>query len=406
MDYGPLIKFYRNQRGITQRELAEGICSISHLSKIENNTKDANEETIVLLLNRLDIDIKEVTEKEELIRTHLHQLNQMINFYQRQEVEQIMLELKEYEGIIPFTAFLYPYELTKFRYLLFSGKVQEADEQRDLLYKQKKLFSQRETYLFQYYNAVLYMLKGNHLKADKLLDSILLQINNDIASGEIIYYRALVKSLMGESGHAIHFGKMALQFYMNEHNFIRILHTLMLLGINYTESGIYEEALSCFQHLVRNAELLNEKGLLPQIYHNLGFLYSKMGKERESLHFFQKSLSMQSNINTHYLITLYDIGEVYYSLQEYEKARDSFEESLRIAKEIGMKKYEILAKYNLMSIEENEESIEYLITTVIPFLEGKNEHKDTLVIYYKLLSKHYKQLGMDKEALYYMNKLI
>ena len=33
----------------------------------------------------------------------------------------------------------------------------------------------------------------------------------------------------------------------------------MLLGINYTHSNIYEEALSCFKHLIRNAELLKEE---------------------------------------------------------------------------------------------------------------------------------------------------
>ena len=93
----------------------------------------------------------------------------------------------------------------------------------------------------------------------------------------------LVKSSLEQSGHAIHFGKMALQIFMNQHNFYRILHTLMLLGINYTHSNIYEEAQECFNHLIRNAELLKEEKLLPQIYHNMGYLQNKMKNAKEAL---------------------------------------------------------------------------------------------------------------------------
>ena len=78
--------------------------------------------------------------------------------------------------------------------------------------------------------------------------------DNETTDGEFLYHLALVKSSLEQSGHAIHFGKMALQIFMNQHNFIRILHTLMLLGINYTHSNIYEEALECFQHLYPQCE--------------------------------------------------------------------------------------------------------------------------------------------------------
>ena len=262
MEFGPLIKYFRTQKGITQKELATGICSIPHLSKIENNSKDANEETISLLLARLEVSFDEMEEKEELIKTLLRDFGEKINFYLREEIEVIYQKLKEIEHVVPFSAHMYSYELYKYRYLLFKGLLSEAEAQRDLLHKQKKNFSQHERYLFRYYNAVFLILKGHFKKADELLDELYIKDDYETTNGEFLYHRALVKTSLDQSGHAIHFGKLALQIFMNQHNFYRILHTIMLLGINYTHSNIYEEALVCFKHLIRNAELLKEEKML------------------------------------------------------------------------------------------------------------------------------------------------
>ena len=281
MEFGPLIKYYRTQKGITQKELAAGICSIPHLSKIENNSKDANDETISLLLERLEVSFEEMEEKEELIRTLLRDFSEKINFYLREEIEEIYQKLKEMEHVIPFSAHMYTYELYKYRYLLFKGLLSEAEAQRDLLHKQKKNFSQHESYLFRYYNAVFLLLKGQNKIADELLEELYTKDDNETINGEFLYHQALVKTSLDQSGHAIHFGKLALQTFMNQHNFYRILHTLMLLGINYTHSNIYEEALVCFKHLIRNAELLKEEKMLPQIYHNMGYLQKRMNNEKK-----------------------------------------------------------------------------------------------------------------------------
>src|SRR3954468_20237627 len=99
MEYGALIKFYRTQRGITQGELSKGICSVPHLSKIENNSKEANEATISLLLKRLNIDLRDMEEKEEEIKALLRRLDDKINFYLRNEIEEYYQKLLEIEHL-------------------------------------------------------------------------------------------------------------------------------------------------------------------------------------------------------------------------------------------------------------------------------------------------------------------
>ncbi|MHC0037282.1 helix-turn-helix domain-containing protein [Pseudoneobacillus sp. C159] len=405
MEYGPLIKYFRTQLGLTQRDLAAGICSISHLSKIENNGKDANIETIALLLEKLNIDPAEIHEKEEQIKNLLLDLNEKILFYQKNQVDQIFAKLMEMEDIVPFSNSLYTYELYKYRYYLFKGNMQAADRQENILNKQKKNFSQHETYLFHYYNAVCLIMKGQYPKADIALEKLSLINNHQFETGELLYHRALVKSSLEKSDHAIYFGKKALQSFMNEHNFIRILHTLMLLGINYTHTKIYEEALGCFQHLIRNAELLNETHFMPNVYHNMGYLKSKMGYYQDAIHYFQKSLSLQSSEDIHYLFTLFSIAETHFLRDDQSLAANVFDQVLLLSKKLSNQKYTLLATYYLKAIYSYEESIPYLEQKVVPFLEEMKEHPDYLNRFYRLLSTHYRKIERFETAVKYIEKI-
>jgi len=199
---------------------------------------------------------------------------------------------------------------------------------------------------------------------------------------------------------------MALQLFMNQHNFTRILHTLMLLGINYTHSNIYEEAEECFHHLIRNAELLKKEKLLPQIYHNMGHLQFKMKNAKEALYYYEKSLALQPNKNQHYLVTLYAIGELHHSLQSIEKAKACFQEVNLLSKELGVKKYRLLADFYLLLLASPVKAFKYLETKVIPYFEEANEHLDDLTCFYKMLADYYNQKGMVIDAVKYLNKII
>jgi HTH-type transcriptional regulator, quorum sensing regulator NprR len=405
MQFGPLIKFYRIQQGLTQKELANGICSVPHLSKIEGNSKEANEETMGLLLERLGVNLSSITENEEQIKQLVSELNEKIDYFLNEEADEAMLKLEEYEGIIPFTTNLHTYELTKFRYLIFKGMLPEAQVQYELLNKQKKIFSQPQASLFSYLYAVWLLKKGNFKKADEILESIGKGSKIEISSGELLYHRALAKSSLEEPGYAIYYGKLALEEFMQDHNFKRILHVMILLGINYTHSKIYEEAQDCFKHLIRNAEILKESKLLPEIYHNMGYLQKKLNKSNEAIVFFEKSLSLQTKNTPHYLITLYSIGEIYSELNNSIKAREAFQEVYLLAKELENRKYRMLANYYLMNLEAPEKSLAYSESKVIPYLEESDGKSEELIWFYKMLSNHYRQIGRFDQAVKYIEKI-
>lgn len=66
-DYrGMYIQQIRKEKGYSMEALSHGICSVSYLSKIENNEVSASEEIITLLLKKLDIKIVEDTKIEKI----------------------------------------------------------------------------------------------------------------------------------------------------------------------------------------------------------------------------------------------------------------------------------------------------------------------------------------------------
>ncbi|WP_121613320.1 helix-turn-helix transcriptional regulator [Mesobacillus foraminis] len=405
MHYGPLIKYHRIQKGLTQKELANGICSIPHLSKIESNSKEGNLETIRLLLERLDINLEDIDGQEVKIGELIAKLNDRINYHLKEEADSHMEELDQLEGTIPYSSMLYSVELTKLRYLIFSGSFKEAEAHKDRLNKQKKNFSQHEFRLFCYLNALFLLKRGAYKQANSILHSLSEDMLPGIAHGEFYYHQALSKTSLEQSGYAIHYGKMALQAYTQDLNFIRILHTLMLLGINYTHAKIYEEALNCFNHLIRNAALMKDIQIRAQIYHNMGYLQKKIGEKEKALSYFNHSLSLAEKDTHPYMISLYSVGEIYYWNGQYLQASNCFKKVKVLAKKLQIKKYQILSTYYLLSIERPSESWDYLESKVIPAVEESQAHYEDLHSFYKLLSSHYISIGQVEKAVEYLGKI-
>ncbi|CAH0345802.1 helix-turn-helix transcriptional regulator [Bacillus sp. CECT 9360] len=405
MKIGSLIKYYRTKAHLTQSELAQGICSVPHLSKIENNGKEANEETISLILRKLGINIVDIEMKKNEIKILLDEFIEHINFYQKDKAKLTFEKLNKSSELITFTSFIYLFELYKFRYYLLLNLLELAEEQRKWLSKQKMNFSQHETYIFNSYFAIYLILKRRYPEADELLIQLVHNQNHDMyVSSEVYYHLAMVKGNIEQPGHAVLYGKKALQLYSSQYNFKRMLHTLMVLGINYTHSEIYPEALDCFKHLERNTELLGDSSLIPQVYHNIGFLKRKMDLMEEAVEFFRKSLDLQDHKNPHYLVTLYSLAETYYSLGRIEQSVEAFNETLAISKETINPRYRLLASFYLLLLNNEEpEAYRYLEEKVLPFLKSTGGHRHDLQAFSRILAKYLQDSGQFEAAIDYFS---
>lgn len=86
MDLGAIIQYYRTKKGYTQKQMADGICSVSYLSKIENEMITPKEDVARLLFDRLDISYDDITHSDN------HQIiRKILKLYKR-------IKEKDYEA--------------------------------------------------------------------------------------------------------------------------------------------------------------------------------------------------------------------------------------------------------------------------------------------------------------------
>lgn len=82
--FGKNIRMIRKKKKITLGDLAKGICSIGKMSNIENGLTEIDDETIILLANKLDVTPQSLlvaeTEAEQSIRALLEDVEEMRAF--------------------------------------------------------------------------------------------------------------------------------------------------------------------------------------------------------------------------------------------------------------------------------------------------------------------------------------
>ncbi|MET1014802.1 MAG: helix-turn-helix transcriptional regulator [Paenisporosarcina sp.] len=404
MQIGSLIKYHRTKQKMTQSELAEGICSVPHLSKIENNSKEANIETIRLVLDRLEINLQDVEESEVKVEALLNQLLQNMLYLETEKAENTYRELQAYKEMAPFTKHIYLHEIYKLRYYLFTKDLEIADEQIKWLNAQRQNFSQHEGYLLSYFTGIFLILRGKYEEADEKISAILQEYyETNTFEGEIYYHLALVKGYMYQSGHAINYGKKALNFFKDQFNFKRILHVQMSLAINYSQSKIYDEALDNYQHLVRNTEMLKETALLPHIYHNMGDLRHRMGDYEQALHYFKKSAVIFQERTENYLLCLYNLALTEFKLEKWDDSKISFTLLNKEAKEMKVSPYQLYSSYYLFLLnDKKQKAMTFLEEKILPSIEKADEQKEFYRYFSKILAEYYKNEGKYEKAVKYI----
>src|SRR5699024_9351135 len=97
MQIGSKIRLHRIKKNMTQEELADGIISVSYLSKIENNQTIASDEVMEFLCQRLDIDY--IIEEDDNIRLYCNrwfkQLLEARDMRKIKQIRQLMLNYRD-----------------------------------------------------------------------------------------------------------------------------------------------------------------------------------------------------------------------------------------------------------------------------------------------------------------------
>src|SRR5690625_4651585 len=181
---------------MTQAELAEGICSVSHLSKIETNKYSPHKETIEDLFNRMDIEWENEVHIYKSFEEKLSEFFSCAIYYDLASMESLHNELKKDEDYIQSTDLLNKYELYKLRYYLYKGDASSAKQQMQLIEKLATSFNAYEQIIAVVFAITFYGFVGDDEGAKRLFSQV--DAESDVKSfpklleGEYFYQRAWI----------------------------------------------------------------------------------------------------------------------------------------------------------------------------------------------------------------------
>src|SRR5690606_8560056 len=156
-DIGSIIKHQRKSMNLTLEESAEGICSVSYLSKIENNQLMPSEKYIELFQEKFNVDLKRIVPKpnEELLEDLIDLL-----FYK----EKDNLNERNFIGMD------YHTKLYRFAYYVIHKDYKEAKKTYYSINPYMKNLTDLELHFYLYLSAYLLKEEGRINDAFKVLN--------------------------------------------------------------------------------------------------------------------------------------------------------------------------------------------------------------------------------------------
>lgn len=407
MEVGPFIKLHRIEQKMTQEELAEGIVSMSYLSKIENQRTEASPEVLSMLCTRLGVQFSnkedarlkekykswfqllfEVNDKEEVIAAY-------------EEIKQL-LHKSNASGSVMF-------EIHRIRYYLILGRFREALSQINKLNEISSTFDNLHQFYWNKFHGNFHTIQNEftqamrkYKQAEELLNQLDLT-EEDIA--DLQYTIAVTHSKLRNTLEAIEYADMALQTFMQKYHFIRCAECHIILGISYRRIRMYDKAIKNYSLAKRLGKLNNNEHIIKLANQNLGYLYSTKGDKKEAIKNYLEVARDTNGDVTARLAAITSLTKEYYAIENIEKTKEMLVKGLKILKnENNNQKYKfyyfIIYTYKY-ALEKDHAKFETLvINEFIPYLK---KHKDyaNLAVYNRMLGSHYEVLKRYKDAVHY-----
>lgn len=407
MNIGAIIKLNRIKQNLTQEELAEGIISISYLSKIENGKIEPNDEVIKLLCLRLGIEINRQIDDETKALCH-EWFRLLLSCTDVEKLKEKYKEVNELVNTIQDVELQILLKIHLIRYYLKIGDIKLAHEQVNHLKDFSNTFTSEQKYFWNKFNGNYYYIKEEYNEALKFytlsedFSSNLELTEEEIADLE--YALALTYSKLRITSLALRCAYKALELYRQIYHFSRCAECHLILGISYRRIGNHENAIKNYQLAKKLAEQTKNKEIIQLTHINLGYLYYAQGDTDESINHFDMIINEEDSSLEDRLLALTAIIEEYFHTKKYKEALERIKEGVEWINETNKSQYIIyyyeINTYFYLINKEHEKFEKMLVDEFIPFLEEQKDYA-RLTNYAELLGNHFENVHKYKNATKY-----
>lgn len=394
---GKIIKFYREKFQMTQEQLGKGICSGTHISKIERLQTEYAPEIITLLAERLGINIEREILKLKNIKRRLDQWKDVIIKELFEEMNLIHRELEQ-EDLIQISNYIYLYQLLRVRYLLMHQSVDESYQIITELQKNEHKLSSYESNLLKHVLGIYYLAKHENLKAIHFLKSIQ---ETEYNNKEYYYHLAVAYHSHELPVMSYFYAEKALQFFKENNNYLRAIDTEMLMLIQIKDDDNFNETIKGFESLIQSCDLCSSPERKARVCHNLAYEYFRRKKYDLSSQYYYQSMKLKDHESSKYLLSLegYISSSFYGNLLSQNELLHLAREGLETAVKKNETLYIHLFNLQILLIENKEhEYHQYLRFQALPMFEQFG-FMHLIQRSKKELFKYYSSMNQSNEAL-------
>ncbi|MDM5198092.1 helix-turn-helix transcriptional regulator [Fictibacillus enclensis] len=405
---GKKVFFYRIKKGLTQKAACEGICSVSYLSKIENNSITPSPEILELLCERLGIEYSYVSEEAiNNLKKEIHIWYKDIKFRNEQVAIQKYNDFQNRMKGVDDPGLVNLYNVMLARFYIYIDEMEKARELLDRLAEVKKLStSEIEFYTLQFTGLYKFLIENNKLSLDFYKKAYVLSRTLRIDDEELYYQLAQLSARLGYFSQSLFYGITALEAFNAEANYTRSVDCHIILGINYSRLKDFESARSHYS-IALNASNFNPalNGMLPGILHNLGHSHFQAEQYDEALAVLRECLEKKKGSNTASTLSL--IAHTYFKMQKVKETKKWLKKGFQAIDKnqitinyIRLKKLE----FKVNNQDQDEAYQQFIEEEALPFLE-KTQDRLHLIEMYEELAAYYSARFSYKNANHYYAKV-
>ncbi|RBP96609.1 tetratricopeptide repeat protein [Cytobacillus firmus] len=408
---GEIIKFYREKSGLTQAMLGEGICTPTHVSKIERGKTAYSPEIISLFSAVLNIDIQTEIEYFRDLDKRLQDWHKAIIMYRIARAEEIKNEL-ESSPFIQSSKYAAHYLLLKARYHLLHQELEEASriiKQVSNVFPSLPLFERNLFYHVQGMYYINQAIKPDCADQQKALQ-VLKNINiNEYGNEEYFYHLAIAYHYIDSKIMAYMFAEKSLQHFKNTNNYTMAIkaESIILLQISSDILTDMDKLAERYHHLIWDCERIgfhDYKGLL---YNNLGFEYFNREQYAKAKECYKQALRLADRNTIIYLQRLYSYlnscieGKLSGKTALLKKACEGIQVSKELKSTLYLSLFK-LSKYQLF--HQREKYFKYLEEKAFPEFV-KIKHMILMRRFGKKLYEYYIETGNHEKAIHLNSQL-
>ncbi|QTD40025.1 helix-turn-helix transcriptional regulator [Sporosarcina sp. Te-1] len=410
---GALIKIERLKQNLKLEALARGICSTSHLSRIENGKVQVSDDIKCLLEARLGVGLIEEKQQKYVDITDIeNRYAQAINFRDGASAAKLTCEISEM-----LTEHTFNFHTRIDLELLALRMKFVIRNNKDVLQVLSTYFEMQQE-LTPVQNFRIYQMQGMALYTNGQFKDCLeayakatlqmerLQLSS-FERADLAFAQAVAFVANEDPYNALEQSRTALHYFQSIMAIRRVVECHIICGIAHKKNGQTLKALDMFKFAEQICLQNGLESFLGIVHQNIGDVFSEIRETEIAISHFKKAMNYKEK-PLELMYTILSLIVEYERIKEYENASHWLEKGYYLLPKLSRKKREYYEThfnvYQALCGEDIQQLEKALKTAVGVFSKRRNEAewKD----YAKRLAKFYVDKRMYKKAVYYYELIL